>query len=129
MRKKKVLVVDDDVPLAESMKLILEDTGNFEVCVETDSIAALSTARKFQPDVILLDIVMPGLDGGDVSAQLQQDPFLSSVPVIVVTALVANSEAGLDDGIDSGGQMMIAKPVQFDKLLDAIETARVAQVY
>lgn len=128
MRKKKILVVDDDVPLADSMKLVLEDTGNFDVCVETDSVSALATARNFQPDVVLLDIVMPGLDGGDVSAQLKQDPFLSSVPIIIVTALVANSEAGRDDGIDSGGQMMIAKPVRFRKLLHAIETTLVASV-
>ena len=54
---------------------------------------------------------MPILDGGDVSAQLKQDPFLSSVPIIVVTALIVNSEAGRDDGIDSGSQMMIAMPL------------------
>ena len=82
------------MPLADSIKLVLEDTGNFEVCVETDSVSALAAARKFQPDVVLLDNLMPVLDGGDVSAQLKQDPFLSSLPIIVVTALVANSEAG-----------------------------------
>ena len=114
------------MPRADSMKLVLEDTGNFDVCVETDSVSALAAARKFQPDIVLLDIVLPGLDGGDDSAQLEQDPFLSSVPLIVVTALVANSEAGRDDGIDSGGQMMIAKPLRFRKLPHAIETTLVA---
>lgn len=89
-----MLVADDDIPLAESMKLNLEDTGNFEVRVETQSTAALATARDFQPEVILLDIVMPGLDGGDVTALLQADPLLCDVPIIIVTALVANSEAG-----------------------------------
>ena len=119
-------MVNDDVPLADSMKLVLEDTGKFDVCVETDSVSALAAERKSQPDAVLLDIVMPILDGGDVSAQLKQDPFLSSVPIIVVTALVANSEAARDDGIDSGGQMMIAKPLRFRKLPHAIETTLVA---
>ena len=125
MRKKKILVVDDDVPLADSIKLVLEDTGNFDVCVETDSVSALAAARKFQPNVVLLDNLMPVLDGGEVSAQLKQDPFLSSVPIIVVTALVANSKAGRDDGIHSCGQMMIAKPLRFRKLLNAFETTLV----
>ncbi len=129
MKRKKILVIDDDVPLAESIKLNLEDMGSFEVCVETQSTDALGTARKFMPDVILLDIVMPGLDGGDVSAQFQADPFLQGVPVIIVTALVANSETGADDGVNSGGQVMIAKPVKFDKLLHAIEGALMAHTH
>lgn len=119
------MVDDDDVPVAGSMKLVLEDTGKFDVCVEIDSVSALAAERKSQPDAVLLDIVMPILDGGDVSAQLKQDPFLSSVPIIVVTALIVNSEAGRDDGIDSGSQMMIAMPLWLRKLLNAFETTLV----
>ncbi len=122
MKKKRVLVVDDDVPLAESLKINLEDTGNFEVAVECQSKNAMQVAREFGPDVILLDVVMPGLDGGDVCDQLAGEPELRDIPVILVTALVSNNEVGIDDGINSGGRIMMAKPIRFKKLLHAIES-------
>lgn len=121
MKKKRILIVDDDVALTQTMKINLEDTEVYEVRVENDSRQALASARDFLPDLILLDIVMPDLDGGDVSAQLSSDPLLSEVPVLIITALVANSETGLDAAISSGGQAMVAKPIQFDKLTEAIE--------
>ena len=72
----------------ELIKINLEKTGEFEVQIENDSTLALGTTRRFQPDAILLDVVMPGMDRGDVQAQFQGDPFLSSVPIILLTALV-----------------------------------------
>ena len=72
----------------ELLKINLEKTGEFEAQIENDSSLALGTAQRFQPDAIILDVVMPGMDGGDVQAQLQGDPFLSSVPIILLTALV-----------------------------------------
>ena len=122
MQKKRILIVDDDIPLTQTIKINLEETGDFEVTVENDSREALATARDCRPDLILLDIVMPDLDGGDVSAQLKSDPLLKDVPVLIVTALVANSETGADPSISSGGESMVAKPVQFDKLKEAIES-------
>lgn len=122
MKKRKILVVDDDVPLAESMKISLEDTGNFEVELVHFSPSALEVAQRFQPEVVLLDIVMPGLDGGDVLAQFQQDPLLKEVPVIMVTALVANDDVERGQ-ISPSAQAVIAKPVKFPKLLEAVETA------
>lgn len=121
MNKKNILIVDDDIPLTQAMKINLEDTGNFEVIVENDSRNAIERATESRPDLILLDIVMPGLDGGDVSAQLKSHPMLKDIPVLIVTALVANNETGEGDAITSGGQAMVAKPVQFDKLTHAIE--------
>ena len=123
MNKKTILIVDDDIPLTQAMKINLEDTGNFEVIVENDSRNAIERATEHRPDLILLDIVMPGLDGGDVSAQLKSHPMLKDIPVLIVTALVANNETGEGDAITSGGQAMVAKPVQFDKLTHAIESS------
>lgn len=122
MQKKRILIVDDDVPLTQAIKINLEETGDFEVTVQNDSREALATARECRPDLILLDIVMPELDGGDVSAQLKSDPLLKDVPVLIVTALVANSETGSESTISSGGEAMVAKPVQFEKLQEAIES-------
>jgi CheY-like chemotaxis protein len=121
MKKIRILVVDDDVPLTQSMKISLEDTGDFEVRVENKSFSALPAAREFHPDLILLDIVMPGLDGGDVSAELRSDPILCDIPVIMVTALVSNGETGADAAVSRGDRVMLAKPIRFEKLIQAIE--------
>lgn len=122
MNKKRILIIDDDVPLTLSMKINLEDIGDYEVRVENSSLKAVAAAREFRPDLILLDIVMPDLDGGDVSAQMKSDPMLADVPILMVTALVSNSEIGSDDVVSSGDQLMVAKPIKFDKLVHAIES-------
>lgn len=122
MNKKRILIIDDDIPLTLSMKINLEDIGDYEVRVENSSLKAVSAAREFRPDLILLDIVMPDLDGGDVSARMKSDPMLADVPILMVTALVSNSETGSDDVVASGDQLMVAKPIKFDKLVHAIES-------
>jgi len=121
MNKTRILIVDDDVSLTQSMRINLEDTGEYEVRIENSSQKAIASARQFMPDLILLDVVMPELDGGDVSALLSSDPSLRKVPVILVTALVSNEETGSGATLSSGKQLMVAKPVHFDKLLLAIE--------
>lgn len=122
MNKKRILIIDDDIPLTFSMKINLEDIGDYEVRVENSSLKAVAAAREFRPDLILLDIVMPDLDGGDVSAQMKSDPMLAKVPILMVTALVSNEETGSDDVVASGDQLMVAKPIKFDKLVHAIES-------
>lgn len=121
MKKLRILVVDDDVPLTMAMKINLEATRRYEVRVENHALKVLPTAREFQPDLILLDIVMPDLDGGDISFMLKSDPALAKVPIIMVTALVSNDETGQDATVGQGGMTMVAKPVRFDKLLEIIE--------
>ncbi len=121
MKPKRIIVIDDDKSLTQMLKLNLEATGHFDVCVENTSTKAVESARRFQPDVILLDFVMPGLDGGDVISALKKDPFLSDVPVIMVTALVSNQEMGPNGTIRSGSQVMLAKPVKLENLLKCIE--------
>jgi len=120
MKKLRILIIDDDVPLTMAMKINLEATQRYEVRVENQALQALSAAREFGPDLILLDVVMPDLDGGDVSYMLKQDPALAKVPVVMVTALVSNEETG-GSAVDRGGTPMVAKPIRFDKLLEIIE--------
>lgn len=122
MNKKRILIIDDDIPLTQAMKINLEASENYEVCIENISLNAHAAAREFRPDLILLDIVMPGLDGGDVSALLKSDPLLKDVPVLMVTALVSNDETEDDAMVSSGGHAMVAKPIRFDKLTEAIES-------
>jgi len=93
MSKKKILVVDDECAFTRMMKLVLEQTGAYEVFCENSARQVLATAHACQPDLILLDVVMPDMDGGDVAALLQDDPQLQRVPVVFLTALVGNQAA------------------------------------
>ena len=119
--KHRILIIDDDKPLSEMVKLNLEATGDYEVRVENRSVMAVSTATQFRPDLIILDYIMPGLDGGDVSRGLHEHPVLRHVPLIMVTALVSNSEMGPDGTAHRGGHLMLAKPIKLDNLLRCIE--------
>ena len=121
MNPKRILVIDDNAGLTQMIKLNLEATGHYHVCIENDSTLAIETARRFRPDLILLDYVMPGLDGGDITTSLRTDPFLRTIPIIMVTALVANREMGPDGTVHRGGEVMLAKPVNMENLLKCIE--------
>ncbi len=120
---KKILIIDDEVAFTDLMRMNLEKTGDFEVRVENHSNLALRAAREFEPDVILLDIVMPGMDGGDVSARFREHPNLKDTPIIIISALVANNETSDDAVAMSGDQIIVAKPVRMEKLRASIEFA------
>ena len=119
----KILVIDDEVGFTKLLKMNLEKTGQYEVLVENESINALNAAHEFLPDVVLLDIVMPGMDGGDVAAQMQDDPMLRNVPVIMMTALVSQEETSQDAVAQAGAMNILPKPVNLDVLLRCLEEA------
>lgn len=121
MKKKRILIVDDDPQFGVLAKLTLEETGLFEVSVKTDSNGAIDAAREFRPDLILLDIVMPGLDGGDVQALLKNDPLLCHVPVLIVSAIVSGEDADEDGIVYSGGDTLLPKTVNPAVLIEKIE--------
>jgi CheY-like chemotaxis protein len=112
----KILLVDDEVGFTELLKMNLERSGTYEVKIENDSTQAIAVARSFKPDAILLDIVMPGMDGGDVQAQLEKDPFLRKIPVIMLTALVDSSELSEGAVAQSGSVIVLPKPVDLPLL-------------
>ena len=120
MNARKILLVDDDESFSSILKLNLETEG-YDALVENDPMKALLQARIYQPDVIILDVVMPGLDGGDVRAALKSDSKLNKVPVIMLTALVSPSEIGEGSVAQSGDDVMIGKPVQMALLKQCIE--------
>ncbi|MEI8343063.1 MAG: response regulator, partial [Verrucomicrobiota bacterium] len=97
----------------------LEKTGNFIVREENDGTRAHETAREFKPDLILLDIVMPKIDGGDVASKIKADWSLVNTPIIFLTAIVSNKEAHSSNLI--GGFPFLAKPVSLDNLIKCIE--------
>jgi DNA-binding response OmpR family regulator len=117
--KKRILIVDDEVSFARMVKLNLEKTGAFEVRTENKATYALAAAREFKPDLIILDVIMPNLDGGDVSNQFKRDRTLRNTPIIFLTATVSKREAG-EGGLNSGGALFLAKPVSVETLVARI---------
>jgi CheY-like chemotaxis protein len=71
LEKKRILVVDDEPSITRLLKLNLEETNRYVVRTENDAKAALASAEVFQPDLILLDVMMPDLDGGQLASRLQ----------------------------------------------------------
>jgi DNA-binding response OmpR family regulator len=119
MDKKRILIVDDEATFTRMVKLNLEATGEFEVREEHRATAALATARDFKPHLILLDVIMPSMDGGDLANLLRNDRMLRDTPIIFLTATVSSREAGAG-GLNSGGCLFLAKPVSADNLVKCI---------
>jgi CheY-like chemotaxis protein len=120
MTKKRILVIDDEPSVTRTMKVNLERTGAYAVQTENRASHALETARQFRPDLVLLDVMMPEMDGGEVAAAIESDPALEDVPIVFLTAIVSKKEAG-GDGLESGGRTFIAKPTNLASLVRCIE--------
>ncbi|HXG48064.1 MAG TPA: response regulator [Methylomirabilota bacterium] len=118
--RKRILIVDDEASFTRMVKLNLEKTGLFEVRAENVAHCAVPAAREFKPDLILLDVVMPGADGGDVAAHIRRDRHLREVPIIFLTATVSRREAGAG-GMTSGGSLFLAKPISAEDLVKCIQ--------
>jgi CheY-like chemotaxis protein len=108
--KKRILAVDDQASNTRLVKLYLEQTNDYEVREENDARAALSTAEAFQPHLILLDVMMPGLDGGELAASFKASSQLKAVPIVFLTAVITKEEVAEGRG-RVGGQSYLAKPV------------------
>ena len=118
--KKRILMVDDEPALTRMVKLNLERTGNYEVRTENEGAKAIAAAREFKPDLIMLDVMMPGMSGDEIAAQLKEDPELSKIKFIFVTAIVTRNEAG-QAGSEIGGNVFLAKPIKAEELIATIE--------
>jgi len=120
MAKKKILVVDDETAVTHMLRRNLEATGRYLVMEENSGARALQTARAFAPDLILLDVMMPDADGGEVAACLSEDDALQDVPVVFLTAILKEEEAG-PSGREIAGRTFLAKPIKFQELTACIE--------
>ena len=120
MAKKKILIVDDEESLSRAMKLNLEDAGEYEVRTENRGTMALEAVHEFRPDLVMLDVIMPDMDGADVEKQFETDEIAKNVPIIFLTAIAAKSDAK-DRGTMIGGRFVMAKAILIDKLIESIE--------
>jgi len=118
--KKRILAVDDEAANTRLMKCYLERTNDYEVREENDARAALSAAEEFQPHLILLDVMMPGMDGGALAACFQASPKLKAVPIVFLTAAVTKKEVKAGGG-RVGGESFLAKPVVLTEVVACIK--------
>lgn len=118
---RRVLLIDDEPSFTRMVKRNLESTGEYLVETVNESPLARQTAREFKPEIILLDVVMPEADGGDVATQLREDQRISGTPILFVSAMVSRRETA-NGFYQSGGEYFLAKPVSTGQLVQAIET-------
>lgn len=117
LRKRRALVADDDPDIAELVKLQLQEAG-YHVTVVGRGVKVLEMARRHSPDLILLDILLPDMDGRAVLEALKSDPATADIPVVMLTVV-------MDDGtaFDLGAAGYLTKPIDRDELLNAVQTA------
>lgn len=116
----RILLVDDDLPLAAGLKDALERHGHLVLVVDRGA-KALEAAARFEPHLVLLDVMMPGMDGWEVLRQLRDDPATEAIPVIMLTS--ADSEAAKGKGFALGTDDYVTKPFSLQELkwrIDAV---------
>jgi CheY-like chemotaxis protein len=117
--ERRILIVDDDRESTHVVKILLEKIGHHLVLEENDAAKAQQSARNFRPDLILLNIMMPERDGGDIAAEIEADPRMQRTPIIFLTALVTKSEARAGRRIQ--GHPVLAKPINVPELINRLE--------
>lgn len=121
MRSTRILIIDDEPDFTELLKANLVEAGDFLVRTVNDSDKALAAARQFRPHLCIVDVVMPGMDGGDIVAKFREDPVLSQMPVMMLTALVEENPDSIDGETVTGGLPFVSKTSDFETILACIE--------
>jgi len=115
--KKKVLLIDDEADLLKALTVRIEAEG-YEVVTAQDGFDGLNKARMLNPDLIILDLMLPKLNGFKVARFLKFDDRYKKIPIIILTARVQEEDKKL--GQEIGSDLYITKPFNTDALLSAI---------
>ncbi len=107
-KPSKILIADDNLQNCELLDAYLADEG-YEIAMAHDGAETLKRVREWQPDLILLDIMMPKLSGYEVCQQLKQDEQTRDIPILMVTAL--NETGDIEKAVDAGCDDFLSKPV------------------
>ena len=114
--EKKILIVDNEPDLTNVLKIALEGLGGFRVQTENNPLMAVTSAKQFGPDLIIMDIKMPALDGADVAVQLKDEAALSEVPIIFLTGAVSVPEI-VHHGRTVSGLRFLPKTMRLDAMV------------
>ena len=117
----RVLCVDDDPDIRIMLEFALRRVGGLEVAICASGIEALARAQEFAPDLMLLDAVMPGMDGPATLRRLRAIPALADVPALFLTAKADSDE--MEHFADMGAHGILAKPFDAMKLADVVRAA------
>ncbi len=118
--QKKIMLVDDDSEIIALMTLKIEKTGNYEVVSTSKGAEAVSLATKESPDLILLDIEMPDIQGDEVAGYLAESEDTKDIPIIFLSSMVTKVDVAHSNGI-IGGRQMAAKSGSINELISRIE--------
>jgi len=118
MSQKTVLIIEDEEDAADMFAEMMRVSG-YRVLKTSSSMPALTMMGAEKPNVVILDIMMPEVSGLDILRQMRQDPELSNIPVVVVSA--KSMPADIKIGMEAGASMYLTKPVGFSELKEAIE--------
>ena len=119
--RKRIFIVDDEATITRLLKANLEETDDYVVGVENVANKAIASAEAFRPDLVLLDVMMPGIDGGDLASRFQGNQKLKDVPLVFLTAAVKRQEISAGCG-RIGGMHFLAKPVDVSEVLDCLRS-------
>lgn len=119
-RKRRLLIVDDEADLVEMLTLRLVASGRFEVDQAPDGEAGLAKIRGGMPDVVLLDSVMPKLDGWEVCRRLRADPGTRQAKIVMMTA--GTPSRAKEEACQAGADRLILKPYEFEELVAMIDS-------
>jgi len=120
MRKIRILYVEDEIGAARLLKQNLEMLDRYAMTIQNWPEDALETARLIKPDLVLLDLIMPRMPGGNVVEAFEQDPELKDVPIIFFTASVWPHQVEENDGIICD-HPCLAKPSHIEEIIEFIE--------
>ena len=120
--KKRILVVDDEPAFTRMLKLNLEATGRYEVQAVNWPEDALPAAKQFQPDLVVLDVFMPRMVGGDVATLLRKEPQFRDTPIVFLTAAIRSSVELVQEHAGVASDVAyIAKPASTQEVVACIE--------
>lgn len=114
MEKKRILVIDDEPELVKAIQIRLEQAG-YGVLTAYDGMGGIARAREEKPDLIILDLIMPRMDGFEVCDRLRKDPETAFIPVVVLTAM--EQEEAAKKALSAGAKGYMVKPLEQEILL------------
>lgn len=117
-KSHKILVIDDEPEITEIIKAFLS-SGGYDVLVENSSVMGVEKAKTYKPDLIILDLMMPVMDGYEVCTCIKKDIELSGVPILLLTGKDINEDAGRS--FQCGADLFIKKPFSCERLLQMVK--------
>lgn len=116
---KKIVIIDDEANFCKLVKNNLEQTGEFVVAMALNARDGIALAKKIKPDLILMDIIMPEVDGGEAISWIKNDSVLRNTPVIFLSAIITEDDVSHSRGVISG-YPVLSKTAKVDEVISCI---------